>query len=106
MSTSAGDFPADFVVLAAGLGAPELAQSVGADVPLMHKPGTVNFVLRAPPDKKLLRKIVVTGAALLPCDAVLIRAASLLLLLLLLLLLSCSSNVCAFKLPGGFSAYV
>ena len=50
------------MVLAAGLGAPELAQGVGADVPLTHKPGTVNFVLQAPPGSRLLHKIVVTGA--------------------------------------------
>ena len=50
------------MVLAAGLGAPELAQTVHAEVPLMYKPGTVNFVTQ--PAQKLLNHIIVTGAAL------------------------------------------
>ena len=60
VSTASGDFPADFVVLAAGLGAPELAESVDAAVPLTYKPGTVNIL--TPPTSKLLNHIVVTGA--------------------------------------------
>ena len=59
VATAQGTFPADFVVLAAGLGAPALAEPLGAVVPLTHKPGTVNIL--TPPYKRLLNRILVTG---------------------------------------------
>ena len=62
VATDQGDYPAEFVVLAAGLGAPALAEPLGAEVPLTHKPGTVNIL--TPPSKQLLSRILVTGGAL------------------------------------------
>ena len=60
MATAQGTWPADFVVLAAGLGAPALAEPLGAVVPLTQKPGTVN-ILTQPSSQRLLNRILVTG---------------------------------------------
>ena len=47
------------MVLAAGLGIPDLAKSLGVRVPLSDKPGTLTVL--ASPMPKILDHIIVTG---------------------------------------------
>ena len=58
-STSAGQYEADVVVLAAGLNVPKLAKELGGNVSLSDKPGTLTILTQPMP--KFLNHIIVTG---------------------------------------------
>jgi glycine/D-amino acid oxidase-like deaminating enzyme len=74
--TAAGPLRADHTILAAGTGSPMLLQSIGLDLPLVHRPG---LILRTHPVPFRLRHILVTphqeirqlpdGSLLTPCAA-------------------------------------
>ena len=57
--TNHGKHKAQIVVLAAGLGIPTLAKSLGFEVPLTDKAGTLTVI--ASPMPKILDHIIVTG---------------------------------------------
>ena len=61
VSTSEGPYEADFVVLAAGLGIPGLAEKLGSKVPLADQPATLTVLTQPMP--RLLHHIIVTGGS-------------------------------------------
>lgn len=61
VQTAGGSVDIDFVVLAAGLGTPKLAEQLGSRVTLADKPGTLTVLTQ--PMSRVLQHIVVTGEA-------------------------------------------
>ena len=67
-ATSSGAVQADTFVLAAGLGTPGLARMAGVEVPLDHKPATLNvYTVPAP---LLLRHMLLSGGFLFSLAAI------------------------------------
>ena len=64
VTTSRGQYEADYVVLAAGRGIPQLAAQAGVQVPLADKPATLNVYTEPAP--RMLHHILLSGALRCP----------------------------------------